>query len=446
MTQGAEWKCILFFALPIMAGQLLQQLYSTVDGIIVGNFVSPDALGAVGNCGTLVFVYLAVAMGMSNGCGIVVAQLFGAGRREEMRRAASTALILLFIMGTALTVFAVSAAGFTVDHLLHIEDRDIADMAISYMRFYSVGLLFQFMYNAVAAILRSVGDSKAVLYFLLVSTVVNTLLDLLFVAVFNWGVAGAAVATAIAQVACCIVSFIYMFRRYPDFSFRPGELVFDKDKLRQCLRMGIPTTIQHLIISCGHLFLQRLVNSFGPSTMAAYTVGSRYDHYAGIPTFGMFQAMAAFAGQNTGAGRYDRVKRGIFAAVCMSLAAVIVICILMHTFAAPLSVLFGVEGESLRQSVEYLQFIALFFPIFAIYIPFNGMYQGCGAVLASTTSSLLALTARVSASYFMAYVLDWGYSACWEPCAIGWGSALVWVLIYFAGGRWKTKSLVKEQG
>jgi len=190
MTQGAEWKCILFFALPIMLGQLLQQLYSTVDGIIVGNYVSPDALGAVGNCTTLVFLYLAVSIGMSNGCGIVVAQFFGAGHREEMRRAASTALILLFILGAAFTVFAVIAADFTVSHLLHIEEKEIAKMAVSYVQFYSVGLLFQFMYNAVAAILRSVGDSKAVLYFLLVSTVVNILLDLLFVAVFNWGVTG----------------------------------------------------------------------------------------------------------------------------------------------------------------------------------------------------------------------------------------------------------------
>jgi len=236
-----------------------------------------------------------------------------------------------------------------------------------------------------------------------------------------------------------------MFRRYPDFAFKAGELVLDGGKLRQCLRMGIPTTIQHLIISCGHLFLQRLVNSFGTHTMAAYTVGSRYDHYAGVPSLSMFQAMAAFAGQNTGAGRYDRVKRGIFAAVCMSLTAVIVICIFMYSFASQLSALFGVEGESLVQSVEYLRFIALCLPTFAIYIPFNGMYQGCGAVIASTTSSLLALAARVGFAYFMVYALDWGYSACWEPNAIGWGTAMIWVLIYFATGRWKTKSLVKNQ-
>ena len=444
MTKGPEWRCILLFALPIMLGQLLQQLYSTVDGIIVGNFVSSDALAAVGSCSTLVMVFIALSIGMSNGCCIVVSQLFGAGRPEEMRRTASTALILLFGLGAAITVLAIASARFATVHLLAIRDAAIADMAVSYICFYALGMVFQFLYNAVAAILRSVGDSKAVLYFLLVSTIVNTLLDLLFVAWLGWGVAGAAAATTIAQAACCVVSVVYMFRHYPVFRFRPRELVFEGDKLKLCLKMGIPTTIQHLIISCGHLFLQRLVNSFGTATMAAYTVGSRYDQYASVPSMGMFQAMASFAGQNTGAGRYDRVKRGIFSAVCMNLAMVAVICTALYALASPLAVLFGVEGESLSQSVEFLHFMAICYPIFALYIPFNGMYQGCGAAIASAFSSLLALTMRVCGSYTMVYLLDMGYAACWQSCALGWTASTIWVFSYFLSGRWKTKSLVKN--
>lgn len=444
MTKGPEWRCILLFALPIMLGQLLQQLYSTVDGIIVGNYVSSDALAAVGSCSTLVMVFIALSVGMSNGCCIVVSQLFGANRPEEMRETASTALILLFGMGAFFTVLPIVTARFATVYVLDIKDAGIADMAVAYIRFYSLGMIFQFLYNAVAAILRSVGDSRAVLYFLLVSTVVNTILDLIFVAWLGWGVAGAAAATTIAQIACCAVSLAYMFRRYPVFRFRPKELTFKRDKLRLCLKMGIPTTIQHLIISCGNLCLQRLVNSFGSSTMAAYTVGSRYDQYASVPSMGMFQAMASFAGQNTGAGRYDRVKRGILSAVAMNLAIVAFICLALYVLASPLAVLFGVKGESLERSVEFLHFMAFCYPIFALYIPFNGMYQGCGAAVASAISSLLALSARVCGSYLMVYLLHMGYAACWQSCAVGWSASCIWVFCYFLSGRWKTKSLVKK--
>lgn len=445
LTKGPEWRCILTFALPIMAGQLLQQLYSTVDGIIVGNFVSSEALAAVGSCSSLVMVFIALSFGMSNGCGIVVAQLFGAQRREDMRRAASTSLILLFGMGVFFTAVFFFTAELTTTAVLGIKDGAIADMVIDYIRFYSLGMIFQFVYNAVASILRSIGDSRAALYFLMVSTLVNTVLDLVFVAVLGWGVAGAAAATSIAQAACCIVSFMYMFRRYEVFRFGRGEWVFDREKLRLCLKMGIPTTIQHMIISCGHLLLQRLVNSFGAVTMAAYTVGSRFDHYASIPSMGMFQAMASFAGQNTGAGRYDRVKRGMFACVAMNLSMVVVICAGLYAFAAPLATLFGVAGEELTQSAECIRFISLCYPLFGFYITFNGMFQGCGIPLAATSVSAIALGGRVVGAYTMAYLLELGYASVWQSCCIGWGLALLLVLYHFFRGKWKTASLVKNQ-
>ncbi len=445
LTQGPEWKAIIAFALPIMAGQLLQQLYSTVDGIIVGNYVSSDALAAVGSCSALVMVFIALSFGMSNGCGIVIAQLFGARRTEEMRRAASTALILLFSMGVVLTAVFFFSAEFTTRVVLGNPDGVISDMVVDYIRFYALGMIFQFVYNAVASILRSVGDSRAALYFLLVSTVVNTLLDILFVAGFHWGVAGAAAATSIAQAACCVVSVVYMYRRYEVFRFRLGDKLFDGEKLKLCLRMGIPTTIQHLIISCGHLLLQRLVNSFGAVTMAAYTVGSRFDHYASIPSMGMFQAMASFAGQNTGAGRMDRVKRGMVRCVAMNLSMVIVLCIGLYAFAAPLSRLFGVEGQELAQSVEYMRWISLFYPLFGFYITFNGMFQGCGIPFAATSVSAICLATRVIGAYVMAGPLEMGYASCWYSCTIGWGFGVVVVLFHFFRGRWKTASLVKNK-
>ena len=437
-------KSILLFALPIMLGQLLQQLYSTVDGIIVGNFVSPDALAAMGSCISYSFIYLAIAIGLSNGSGIVVSQFYGAGRHEDVRKTASTILVLLFALGAVATVLCIATVGPATKYILHITEEDIRAYAVTYISIYALGFIFQFVYNAVSAILRSVGDSKAVLYFLLVATVLNTVLDLLFVTVFHWGIAGAAVATVISQIGCVAASIWYMFKNYPEFRFTPKQLVLDREKLRLCLKMGIPTTIQHLIISSGHVVMQRLVNSFGRITMAAFTVGTRYDHYCSIPVLGIMQASAAFTGQNVGAGRLDRVKKGLAFSVVVDLIMVVVLCALMYIFARPLATLFGVEVAALDQSVEYLRFMAICYPLFAMYIPFNGLFQGCGDPFSATLTSLIALSTRVAASYIMVYALHMGYAACWQSYFIGWGLALVYVVIRFSTGKWKTKALVRK--
>lgn len=437
-------KSIMLFALPIMLGQLLQQLYSTADGIIVGNFVSADALAAMGSCITYSFIYLSFALGLSNGSGIVVSQYFGAGRHEDVRKTASTILIMLFVLGAAAMVLCIATVGPATKYILRITDEGVRAYAVTYISIYALGFIFQFVYNAVAAILRSVGDSKPVLYFLLVATVLNVVLDLVFVTVFRWGVAGAAAATVISQLGCVVVSIWYMFKNYPEFRFTPGQLVLDREKLLLCLKMGIPTTIQHIIISSGHVVMQRLVNSFGKVTMAAFTVGSRYDHYCSIPIMGIMQASSAFSGQNTGAGRLDRVKNGLKFSVIIDLVMCVAICALMYVFARPLATFFGVEVAALDQSVEYLRFMALCYPLFAVYIPFNGLFQGCGDPFSATLTSFIALSTRVGAAYIMVYAFGMGYAACWQSYFIGWGLALVYAVIRFSTGKWKTKALVRK--
>ena len=443
MTQGPELKSIILFALPIMLGQLLQQLYSTVDGIVVGNFVSSAALAAVGNCATMTFVFIGVSAGMSNGSGIVISQAFGAGRKEDMRTAAASILVLMLILGAAITVFGTLGANFCATRLLAIRDEELRRQAVIYLSIYSAGMIFTFLYNAVAAILRAVGDSRALLYFLLVSTVVNTALDLLFVISFRWGIAGAAWATVISQVACLTVSLIYMFKNYPDFRFHSvRELLPTRRMMGMCLRMGIPSTLQSLIISSGHVFLQRLVNSFGEATSAAVTVGSRFDHYTTIPVMSMQQAMASFSGQNVGAGRYDRVKRGTWHTAFFSCGVVIVMCVCLYLFASPLCGLFGVEGETLAQAVSYLHMLAVSLPIFAFYMPFNATMQGAGAPLFATIVSLVALMLRVVGAYVLVYMFDWGSNACWSTYWVGWIVALVLAIGIYAKGNWKKKRLM----
>ena len=444
LTEGPEGRQILLFALPIMAGELLQQLYNTVDGIVVGNFISSDALAAVGSCTSVSNVFLALAIGMSTGCGIVIAQLFGAKRTDALRRTVSTSLILLLALGALFTVLGLVSSGFIMERIIVIEDPDIRSQAALYFRIYSLGLIFQFAYNAVSYILRSVGDSGAALYFLLVSTVTNAVLDVVFVAAFKWGVAGAAAATVIAQAACAAVSFVYMRKRYELFRFSMRELVLDRERLGDCFRMGLPVSCQRIVISCGHLLLQRLVNSFGNSVMSAYTVGSRFDHYISVPVMGFLSAISAFAGQNVGAGRYDRVRRGLRAAVVMDLVFAGVLCAAVYAFAGPLSRLFGVGGETLELSARYLRFVALCYPMFALYIPFNGVVQGSGDTVHSMLTSFLALGGRVTAAYVMAGALGFGCTALWRSCAVGWALASVYIIGYYFTGKWKKRALVRS--
>lgn len=444
MTIGSEWKHILLFSLPIMAGNLLQQLYNTVDGIVVGNYVSQDALAAVGTCATLSMLFLAIAVGLSTGIGIMVAQYFGGGRINDLRRSVSTAIILNVACGTVFTVAGWFGAKLILSRLLGIDDPAILEMATSYFSIYCLGLIFQFVYNIVAAVLRAIGDSRATLYFLCVTAVINLILDLIFVIIFHWSVAGAAIATVIAQAICALVSIIYMFKKHDIFRFGRGEFVFDGEKCVTCLRLGIPGIIQHCVISFGHIFIQRLVNSFGPVSMAAYTVGNRMENYVLVPIFGLNAGVSTFAGQNMGAGKLDRIRKGLKATIVMSMIACIVVSILTYIFAAPLSSLFGVTGETELRAVEQIRFMAMIFVLFAFYMPFSGTLQGSGDVIFATACSLVTLATRVALAYALNYFLDVGYSSAWKAMPFGWALAIVMCLTRFFRGRWKEKGLVKH--
>jgi putative MATE family efflux protein len=444
MTIGSEWKAILMFSLPIMIGNLLQQLYNTVDGIVVGNYVNDSALAAVGSCTTLSLIFLAIAIGMSNGSTILVAQLFGARQIHELRKSTSTSIIMLVSLGLVFSIFGYFSAHWLLGTVLNVKDRVILDMSVTYFSIYSIGLIFQFTYNIIASILRAIGDSRATLYFLLITASLNAVMDLVFVIVFGWGIAGAAIATVLAQFVCTLVSAIYMIKKYEIFRFTKEEFVFDREKAKICLKLGIPTTLQQCSISFGNVLIQRLVNSFGRATMAAFTVGVRIENYTLIPIVSFNMGMATFTGQNIGAGNIDRIKRGWRATIMMAFGVCAVTSVVAYIFASPLSVLFGVKGESLQQSIEYIRYLSLFFVIFSVYLPTNGVLQGSGDVAYSTLSTIMALIARVAAAYSMAYLFDVGYSSTWKGIPIGWLFAMAIAYFRFFGGKWKTKRLVKD--
>lgn len=442
MTEGSEWKLILLFTLPLMAGNLLQQLYNTVDGIIVGNLVGETALAAVGTCAPLTTLFTAIALGMSNGAAVVLSQFYGAGRMDEMKKTVASSLILLFSMGVALSVVGCALAGWLLRTILGVQDYLRADAEV-YFRIYALGLLAQFIYNIVSAILRSMGDSRATLYFLLVASVCNVLLDLLAVALLGWGVLGVAVATVISQILSAAVSVVYLFQRYPALRFQKGELRFDREKGILVLKMGIPSTLQQCVVSMGHMAIQRVINHF--DITAGYTAATRIESFILIPIQGFFMGMATFTGQNLGAGKLERISRALARTILMSLVVVAAVIAIIYPFAPELVRVFGVTGDSGDVAVVYLRFVALAFAVFCVYFSINGVLQGSGDVVFTAFNTFSGLAIKVVFVYLVAYLTPVGMAAIWWGNLVSWIYSLVLSALRYRFGPWRSKCVVTDR-
>ena len=442
MTRGTPWKLIVQFALPIMAGNLLQQLYNTADTIIVGNFNSQRALSAVGSCASLTALFTALAIGFSIGAGVLISQYFGANRLEDLRRYASSSIVLMLALGLLMSVLGFCSAELLLEKFLGTP-QSLLPQAALYFKIYAVGLVFQFGYNIAAAILRALGDSRATLYFLLVSSVLNVVLDLLFVAGFHMGVAGAAIATVLSQLASCVVGFSYMRRRYELLRFSARELRLDRTAAARVLQIGAPMALQQSIVSCGFLFLQKLVNLFGESMIASYTVASRMENILMIPIIGIQNTMATYAGQNMGARQPERVSRGLGQGVLVSLLLTAALCLCQLLGRRLIAGAFKLDEAAAAICDQHLLASALTMPIFAIYFPANGMFQGVGEGFFATFCALLALGLRVVFAYCLYQTARFGYTAIWWSQAMAWTAALLTCYTHFFRGGWKKKNLVR---
>jgi putative MATE family efflux protein len=441
MTSGKEWKLILLFTLPIMAGNLLQQLYNTADNIIVGNYVSQSAFAAVATCAPLTLLFLAFALGLSIGANVVVAQLFGAREEDRLAVSVDTAMLLLGAVGAIVTALGIIFTPFLLQRVMTVPEELMAQ-SVTYLRIYCIGLLFQFVYNAIAAILRGIGDSKASLYFLLITAALNIGLDLFAVLLLHMGVAGTAWATVVSQLVCVAVSYVYLRRR---FRFVRSGRHFDAGICKTILKIGLPTALQQSIVSLGNVAMQRLVNDFGETVIAAYGAGSRINMFAFVPIIGFQSGLASFTGQNIGAGRLDRVRRGYLHTLIMGLAATVLLCAALFFAARPIVALFGLSGESLAIGVTQIKFYAKIFWFFSLYMILGGVLQGAGDTILQSVATLSALAIRVALGYLGVYVFHWfGYTAAWETNLYGWIVAIIITNIRYFTGGWKKKAVVSR--
>ena len=444
MTQGTAWKHILLFSLPILGGMILQLLYTTVDGIVVGNVVGEQALGAMNTSVSYANVLLAISTGLSTGCGIVIAQFYGANQRERLRLCISTMLLLMLGLGIAVTVVGILTTDIVLQYVLGVPE-DVFSYASQYMKVYFLGMVFQFAYNAMAAELRSVGDSGATMLFLLISSVANILLDLLLVLGFQLGVVGAAIGTVLAQMISVIVCVIYIRKKHALLWIPGREMIFRPELCRMILKLGIPVMVQTVISSLGMLAVQRLINSFGGTTMAGVAAASKIESYAIMPNIAFASGMATYAGQNAGAGDLKRVWRGYVSALVITGLICGTFSILIFVLAKPLVGLFGCSGDALSFGIEYLRFMACVLIIMTVLFISRGMLQGVGDVTITTVITFATLAMRVVLAYWMAGLPSVGRRAIYICMGIDFCIGTAFYIVRLASGVWKKKVLVEQE-
>ena len=436
MTEGTPWRLILRFVLPVLAGALLQQLYNTVDAIVVGNFSGEAALSAVGTTGSLTFMFLAVAIGLSAGNGVIVAQFFGAKDQKEVRNNAAAGILFLMVLGVAAAILGILVARPAFVYVVNVQESYL-DLTLQYFRIYAVGLVFQFGYNIFSSVLRAVGDSAATLYFLLITSILNILLDLAFVAWFRWGVAGAAAATVISQMVSFLAAYFYMIRKYPVFRFTFRDYRWSGETIAVTIRVGFPITLQMVIASMGMTLIQRAVNGFGQSMTASFTVGQRIEMYLNLPCTSFQTALATYTGQNIGARKPERVRIGVRQTMLITLLLAVAISGAVWVLADKIIILFGLSDLAAEYCLQHLRAVAIFNIILNGYFPLFGVFQGANHSGVPTVVATGALSTRVMVTYLFRNGLLFGYRIIWWNGLFGFGVGFLIAWSYYLSGRWR---------
>ena len=395
MTTGNPVKLILFFSIPLLIGNVFQQFYSMVDTIIVGRYVGVQALAAVGVTGSLSFLILGFTFGLTGGFSVIIAQRFGANDEDGLRKSVATSTILSIISTIIITLASMLSAK-PVLSLMNTPDDIINDATIYIIIIYA-GTCATVFYNMIAGILRSLGDSKTPLYFLILSSILNIILDLFFILNFNMGVRGAAYATVIAQGISGILCLIYALKKYPILRLKKEDWIWDKNFALKHLNVGIPMALQFSITATGVMVLQTALNAFGSTVIAAYTAASKVEQIVTQPGISFGTTMATYCGQNLGAGKYDRIKEGVKKGSIITIMVSIIAAVVLFVFGKSLSTLFisSDQIEALNYSKQYLNTVAAFLPILGMLFIYRNSLQGIGDAFIPMMAGVAELVARV---------------------------------------------------
>lgn len=439
MTIGSPYRLILAFSIPLLIGNVFQQLYNMVDSIVVGNFVGEKALAAVGTGFPIIFMLSSMFLGIGMGATVMVSQFYGAGDLESISKTASTIYTAMLVGIVPLSVLGIVIAKPLLV-LTKVPDDGTLTMALTYMTVIFIGTIFSLGFNINAGILQGLGDSRTSLLFLAIAAVINIILDIVFTVFLGMGVFGVALATIIAQAVSWLFGIFYLNKKYSFININLLKPQFDKALFSRAMRIGIPAGIQQTLFSIGMMFMQSLVNSYGSMFMAGFNGANKIDTFAFMPIQSFSTAVTTFVGQNVGAGKPERVHSGIKAGLMLSISVSIGIGAILYPLSGFMMRMFGSNPELIEAGVSYLHQLLPFYALLAILFIYCGVLRGAGESVIPMISSFVSLwIARIPAAYLLAHFFGRDYIYYSYP--IGWVLGIIIAYGYYRTGRWKKKGI-----
>jgi putative MATE family efflux protein len=376
MTQGNIWKLLITFSIPLIIGNLLQQMYNTADSIIVGNFVGSNGLAAVGSGTALINLIIAFAQGASVGAGVVVSQYIGADKKDKIKISVHTSICISIILGLILSLLGIFASPSLL--IMMKTPKVVLKSSILYLQIYCGGLIFNVIYNMATGILNAAGNSKKPLVYLAIASFTNIILDLLFIKIFKLGVMGAAIATDISQAISCILAIGYLLKVKSDYKLYIKDLKINKETAVKIIKIGLPTAIQNMVISFSNVLVQSSVNAYGATAMAGYAAYLKIDGFNILPVLSISMAVTTFTGQNVGANRLDRVKKGMYSSLIMVLVYTIFIGAVLLIFSHQVLGLFTHSAQVIMYGQLAMKYFCPYYFLLGILNVLAGTVRGAG--------------------------------------------------------------------
>ena len=441
LTEGKVWKVIVRFAVPLLVGNLLQQFYNITDSIIVGQFLGKEALAAVSASFFIYYFIISLVIGVGSGTTVVISQLFGAKQYQKVQLAFSSFFIFMLVGGIILSIAGIIFAE-PVFRLTNTPE-EVIPQAVAYFRIYIGGTFLFVTFNSIISILRGVGESVRPMLFILITTVLNIAFDLLFILVFKWGIEGAARATVVSQGIGMCIALAYVNNTHPLLSIKKQDMLFDWKLSKESLKIGLPTSVQQCAIALGLIALLGIVNSFGTNTLTAYGAAGKIDTIITQAILTLSGALAAFCGQNIGAGRLDRVKKGVQFTMYTNIALGLLTFAAVYLFGNEMMRIFTKDIDVVAIGKEYLLIIGGFFIVHGALNVYNGALRGAGDTLFPMITSLVCLwLIRIPLAYYLSSWL--GRNGIWWAIGISITIGLIVTFVYYKMGFWKRRRRIYE--
>ena len=437
MTSGSIYKKIVLFSIPLLLGNFFQLMYNTIDSVVVGNAVGKTALAAVGASTPIINFMIAFFMGLSSGAGVVVSRYFGGRKNDEVGRTVHTFMLFSVIFGLLLSLIGILIAPFALRWMSTPEDT--IRQATLYLQIYFAGNVFVTVYNAGTGILQSTGDSRHPLYFLIATSVLNVFLDLFFVAVLKMGVAGAALATILCQLASAVLVVWIMMKSDKAIRLIPSRLKIDMELLSQIVRIGVPAGMQGMVVSVSNVIVMAYINGFGSASVAGFTCANKFDNFLGLPVNSFALACTTFVGQNLGAKQYARVRRGVIASLILSIATVVSLGVIVLIYAPQCISFFSKDPEVIEVGSKCIRCMCPFYFALCIHQVFSGALRASGRSSVPMVTSIVSFV--IIRQIFLAVVLK----LTRDITVVAYGYSFTWCLaaaltaFYYFFSRWLAK-------